>query len=338
MIATVESTVPQNLAPESSVFPSTPPKLPPSERDFNVYRFVKFECNSTREAAHEFRISQTRVRQVIARVVEFLLDSVPRGPETDDEQLDQRLVVAEQLARAQLEYLYERAIKAFEDTHHEDIHGNLLPGKICYLSIAARITLWMSKVPVQPLPVFRQDEEEFDPDEPYSQPDLSAPAVQQLRQEMLAEIEKAEAAAEIMSEQAGQKVAVESERIRRQVEAERQARRERRAIPSAARIAPPNAECSVAGVSRGEFSANLPQPESGSDVPETTCRSLAEIKAEARRNFLRSAQAEVSLTLESPASGDDESPAADPLYARTPLNRKERRARQRRLERALAKR
>ena len=141
-----------------------------------------------------------------------------------------------------------------------------------------------------------------------------------------------------MSEQARQSVAAESESIRRQVEAERQTRRQRLAIPAAAQIAPPNADCSAGAVSRGEFSASLPQPESGSDVAETSCRTLEEIKAEARRNFLRPAQAEVSQTVESPASGDDESPAADPLYARRPLNRKERRARQRLLERALAKR
>jgi type II secretory pathway pseudopilin PulG len=56
------------------------------------------------------------------------------------------------------EYLYARAVRAFNETEREDVHGNLLPGKATFLLVAARISLWMAKVPVHSLPVLRDDE------------------------------------------------------------------------------------------------------------------------------------------------------------------------------------
>lgn len=132
-------------------------KLPPSVRDYDIYRFVKFECHSTRAAAREFGLSQTRIRQIVSHVREYLVESVPQTAGKDEP--DTRLVVAEQLAREQLDWLYGRAVRGFNETEREDIHGNLLPGKASFLLAAARITLWMAKVPVHALPAFREDEE-----------------------------------------------------------------------------------------------------------------------------------------------------------------------------------
>jgi hypothetical protein len=87
-------------------------KLPPSVRDFDIYRFVKVECHSTRAAAREFGLSQTRIRQIVTQVRDYFLACVPRG--TDEDAPDTRLTVAEQLSREQLEYLYARAVRAFK--------------------------------------------------------------------------------------------------------------------------------------------------------------------------------------------------------------------------------
>jgi hypothetical protein len=255
-------------------------KSPPSQRDFEVYRFIKIEHHSTRQAASQFNISQSRVRQVLAGIVDYLVDSVP----VDEEGKSlERLQVAEQLAREQLEFLYGQAIEWWQQSVHDWRTGSALP-KPSFLALAARITMCMARVPVHAPPRWSAEGDERD----------------ELRG--LAEVPTASG------------------------------------TPTPQFEHPPVEDCSAPAVSRGATAASLPQPESGSDVPETSCRTLEEIKAEARRSFLRPAQAEVSLDLESPASGDDESPADDPPRGRPPLNRKERRARERMRQRMLAKR
>ena len=283
-------------------------KLPPSVRDFQVYRFVKFACNSTREAAAEFCLSQTRVRQVLARVIEFLLESAPRVRDdtlTDDAAADGRMVVAEQLAREQLEFLYQRCMKAYDDTHHEDAHGNLLPGKIAYLAAAGRITLWMANLPVHGMPAFREDDGQFDPDDRYAGGEVHAsdPALQQLARQVN----------EAMSQAA-----------------------EARAGHSPAEESPPVADCSAGEVSRAAIPASQPQPNVGSDLPEPSCKSLEEIKAEARRRFLRPAHLADRQPLEPPTSGELQAPVEEERPSPVPLSRKERRIRKRRLKRQSA--
>jgi hypothetical protein len=346
MIATVENTVTQHEEPQS-LAQTTPPsaaapsaaalcaaaKRPPSVRDFAVYQFIKFECNSTREAAREFRISPTRVRQIIARVIEFLIEAPRRG--IDEDPCDARLYVAEHLAYERLEYLYQRAIKAYDDTHGEDIHGNLMPGKACYLALAGRITMWMSKVPVHPLPTFyevadQQDDDEFDSAserrefggaEPSATP---RPSVGVLR-------DSTPTPGRTLTTGQG------FDRPRADNDDEDE---------SASDKTPPVADCSPGVVSRGDLAA---APAAADDVTvpaEGTYKTLDEIKAEARRKFLRPAQPALSQMPDSPKGGESgvdagvnqRLQAADPLYARTPLNRRQRRARDRRRKRLLGKR
>ena len=190
-------------------------KLPPSVRDFQVYRYVKFDCNSTRDAAEEFDISQTRVRQVIARVVEFLIESVPQR-EGDDEK-EVRLAAAERLAREQLEYLYYRTMMAFDLTQREDEHGNVLSGKVAYLAMAGRLVLWMSKVPLHAPLEFREDQAENAAEDAANAP-MNPAELARFHQEVLAEAEKARAKIASIQEQACQNVAAESESIRRGAE------------------------------------------------------------------------------------------------------------------------
>ncbi len=70
MSTTIEA-VRENRAPSVSA------RLPPGPRDWHAYRLVKVEQRTTREAAAELKISQTRVCQLIARVVEYLAEVAP---------------------------------------------------------------------------------------------------------------------------------------------------------------------------------------------------------------------------------------------------------------------
>jgi len=79
---------------------------PPSGRDVELFRAVKFELTSTRAAAERFGISQTRVRQIVARVAKWVSASLPRQDEVQqaEELRLARLVAAERL-QAMLENL-----------------------------------------------------------------------------------------------------------------------------------------------------------------------------------------------------------------------------------------
>ncbi len=343
-------------------------KRPPSVRDFQIYRFVRFECNSTREAAHEFSISQTRVRQIISRVMDFFVESAPTGD--GDKRLDPKAVAAEQLSREHLQYMYQRAMKCFDDTQTEDADGNLLPGKVVYLAMAARIVLWMSEVPLHGLPEFSEDEEELDSENRYDGTiDHDDPQVQRIKQQVLDEIEEVNARAEAAQEAARLNVAAESERIHQAAQPRRPAPQVRVAA-SQPGANPPDADCSAvvnesrSGTRQSSESAEKPevwrlqlrkihnlsadeasrgevQPAADAEVTATASengsyRSLDEIKAEARKRFLSTAQPVCEPPLQSPAVGEGERSAAD--QPRPPLSRKERRARERMLKRALAKR
>lgn len=320
-------------------------RLPPSVRDFQVYRFVKFDCNSTRDAASEFDLSQTRVRQIVARVVEFFAESVPHQ-EGDDERAV-RLVAAERLAREQLEYLYHRTMMAFDATQREDEHGNLLPGKVAYLAMAGRLVLWMSKVPLHAPLEFREDEEQNAREEAEDAP-MSPQMQEEFKQKILRDLAQANAQSEKLREQARINVAAESESVRREVEAQRLACRERLGIASAARTqqaesdgcgaSPPNVDCSVAPVSRGEKALPAAEGDSVSLPAEGSYLTLDEIKADARREFLRPAHPVDMPECKTPLSGERMSPADEANHAPRQLNRKQRRARERTLRRALAKR
>src|SRR5688572_17483231 len=87
--------------------------LPPSARDFEVYRLVKVERYSTRAVAKLLHLSQTRVCQVIARVAEYLVDTTQ--PE-DEARREQQLAVARQVASEQIDYCMKRALHSFESS------------------------------------------------------------------------------------------------------------------------------------------------------------------------------------------------------------------------------
>jgi hypothetical protein len=95
------------LASAPSISPSTPHcllptplRLPPAARDFEIHRLALVEFLSTRRIAEKYTISQTRVRQIIARVADWLTQMLPIKSEADIEK-EKRYAI--HLAAAQLQ-------------------------------------------------------------------------------------------------------------------------------------------------------------------------------------------------------------------------------------------
>ena len=80
---------------------AAPAMLPPTERDFEIHRQSLVEYQSTRTIAGRHNISQTRVRQVIDRVSQWLAATIPVKTELDRE-AETRL--AQHLAAEQLRH------------------------------------------------------------------------------------------------------------------------------------------------------------------------------------------------------------------------------------------
>ncbi|HEX5105625.1 MAG TPA: hypothetical protein VFV87_17520, partial [Pirellulaceae bacterium] len=95
----------------ASVLESLAQKLPPSERDFSVFEHVTVDGGTTRSAALEFGISQTRVCQILDRVRAWLDEVLP---DCDKAATQRQLDLAVALAGDRLDALYGRAVEAWE--------------------------------------------------------------------------------------------------------------------------------------------------------------------------------------------------------------------------------
>src|SRR3954466_12145377 len=113
-------------SPSTTPFPTTPPSignpqsacnsfspLPPSERDFAIYHAIHIAGASTRTQADLHEISQTRVRQVVRRVVEWLGQVLP--PQTDIAR-DQEIHLARQIAADRFQFQLEEATESWQST------------------------------------------------------------------------------------------------------------------------------------------------------------------------------------------------------------------------------
>jgi hypothetical protein len=78
--------------------------LPPSSRDLEIHRQNAIEFLSTRNIAERFNLSQTRVRQIIARVNDWLAEVLPVPSEAD---IEKQKRLALHLAAAQLRHQIE---------------------------------------------------------------------------------------------------------------------------------------------------------------------------------------------------------------------------------------
>src|SRR5687768_9706311 len=90
---------------------TTSERLPPSGRDFEVYDLVMVEQQSTREAADACGLSQTRIRQIVARVEAFLAEVVTADGKITREQ---RVRLGEMIAAERLRFFIQRAFRSFE--------------------------------------------------------------------------------------------------------------------------------------------------------------------------------------------------------------------------------
>src|SRR5262245_22857934 len=92
--------MPTTPAPTDNCLLTTDRRLPPAPRDFEIHRLALVELLSTYRIAEKFKISQTRVRQIIARVAEWMTEMLPLKSEQD---IEKEKNYAIHLAAAQLQ-------------------------------------------------------------------------------------------------------------------------------------------------------------------------------------------------------------------------------------------
>lgn len=88
-------------------------KLPPTDRDFEIYESVHIENGSILQMAERHRISKTRVRQIVRRVVEWLGEVLPPQAKVAKEQ---ELYLARQIAADRFQHQLERVTWLWEET------------------------------------------------------------------------------------------------------------------------------------------------------------------------------------------------------------------------------
>ena len=154
--------------------------LPPSGRDFEAYCQVSIHGATTRETAQSLQISQTRVCQIVRKVSGFLKETVPlEAGEEDSKQLRQsRIAIAEYVAGARVDFLYGKALRAWDSSLGEqkiarEVSGGNCPpvktittktscGDIRYLLAAARLAVFSSRLPASDLAFGWDGEEEVE--------------------------------------------------------------------------------------------------------------------------------------------------------------------------------
>jgi hypothetical protein len=95
-------------------------KLPPSQRDFEIYEEVHIQQRSTWQAALRHDISQTRVRQIIRRVVEWLSEVLPPQAKVAREQ---ELYLARQIAADRFQHQLEEVASLWQETREPKYAG-----------------------------------------------------------------------------------------------------------------------------------------------------------------------------------------------------------------------
>jgi len=139
-------------------------RLPPSGRDFFVYERVVVDLQSTRQTAEEAQISQTRVRQIVRRVIEWLGETLP-----EDTQLSEaaQFRAGRQIAADRLEAHYREAARKWRTTEQPKFAGlaiRIIAAQVRLPVVAGKYEALMADVLEGPLP-----EEEPQPLQPKSQ-------------------------------------------------------------------------------------------------------------------------------------------------------------------------
>src|SRR5689334_18080464 len=95
-------------------------KLPPTDRDFEIYESVHIQHRSTWHMAERHHISQTRVRQIIRRVIEWLGEVIP--PQTKIAK-EQELRLARDIAADRFQHQLEEVASLWEETRESKYAG-----------------------------------------------------------------------------------------------------------------------------------------------------------------------------------------------------------------------
>src|SRR5437870_6403172 len=150
--------------------------LPPTGRDFLAYQRLVVDAASTRTVAAELNISQTRVRQIVRRVLDWLQQTLPEDTETSQAG---QLRVARYIAADRLERYYCEANRAWEQT-----------GQAKYANVVLKVLAALTKLPAMagtiealamdailgPLPDEQAEDEQVQGPKPKVQSQPAAPA------------------------------------------------------------------------------------------------------------------------------------------------------------------
>jgi len=144
-------------------------KLPPSGRDFEVFSAVVMYGKTTREAAEQFKLSQTRVCQIVERVRQWQTEIAPEDSQISDQRL---LQFAKVVAAGRLDYLYGETTEAWRRSQGEvkrtrdSAYGNHVTttttsfGDSKYLVAAMRLAKAQAELGVSALLLCPPEEEE----------------------------------------------------------------------------------------------------------------------------------------------------------------------------------
>jgi hypothetical protein len=98
-------------------------RLPPSERDFYIYQSIHVRSETTRAVADRCKISQTRVRQIVNRVIQWLAAILP--PEADLPK-ESEAELARRIAADQVQHLTTEVAQFWHRTYETKFVGPLL--------------------------------------------------------------------------------------------------------------------------------------------------------------------------------------------------------------------
>jgi hypothetical protein len=264
-------------------------RLPPSERDFEIYRAMAVDSQSTREVAEELNLSQTRVVQIRKSVGLWIADEVPDSGDLTEVQ---KVRLAEYLAEERFIAMYSESMSAWRRSQgvktieREGASGTVkttreVYGETKYLQQAMRITVaqatWWRKGKKEGTGSRGQETGAYE----------------------------------------GLKQALQDE-------------------PAVAPMNPPDEDCSVAAEVTAPAAAVFGMPVAASDCAGPTCDAI-----EARRREFLAALEDDTSPVQPPVTDRSgmqmEEQAEETEQVLLPLNRQQRRARQRKLERALAR-
>jgi hypothetical protein len=94
-----------------------PRPLPPSERDFEVFLLVMVENASTRAAAAQFGVSQTRIMQIRDRVAEWIGKNVPASVRLG---VRERVLLSAHIAGERTNHLLALVVEAWHQSRGEE--------------------------------------------------------------------------------------------------------------------------------------------------------------------------------------------------------------------------